>query len=149
MATNKARKIGTDTQALRGSCQCGACRYELTGQPVALYACHCAECRKQSASAFGLSLQIRREDLRLVAGTPASWTRGADSGRRVVCRFCPDCGSRLWHEPEPATGLVTVKAGSLDAALDLSGAIHIWTARALPGIVIPPGAERYPEEPPE
>jgi hypothetical protein len=42
---------------------------------------------------------------------------------------------------------VTVKAGSLDQSVDASDAIHIWTFRALPGIVIPAAAVKFPEEP--
>jgi hypothetical protein len=34
-------------------------RYRITGEPIALYVCHCRECQKQSASAFGLSLEVR------------------------------------------------------------------------------------------
>ena len=51
------------------------------------------------------------------------------------------------HQLIPKT--VTIKAGSLDEAVDFSTAIHIWTSRKLPGLVIPPGAEHYPEEPPD
>jgi hypothetical protein len=133
---------------LTGGCQCGHLRYEIAGEPLALYVCHCRECQRQSASAFGMSLQVRRDDLRLVAGTPASWTRDTDSGRRLTCVFCPVCGSRVWHEPEPAGETATVKAGSLDQPVDMADAIHIWTSRALPGVVIPATAQSYPKEPP-
>ena len=34
---------------LTGGCQCGAVRYAVSSDPVALYICHCRECRKQSA----------------------------------------------------------------------------------------------------
>ncbi len=44
----------------KGGCQCGAIRYESEGQPIALYICHCRECQKQSASAFGISLDVNR-----------------------------------------------------------------------------------------
>lgn len=132
----------------RGGCQCGAVRYQVTGAPLALYACHCRECQKQSGSAFGMSLQVDRNDLTLLAGQPRAWTRPTASGRRLTCWFCPDCGSRLWHEPAPASGWATVKAGSLDEPVDLSGAVHIWTSRALPGVAIPPDAVTWPEEPP-
>ncbi len=131
-----------------GGCQCGAVRYEVSAEPLALYICHCLECRKQSASAFGMSLEIPRSGLRLVAGAPKVWTRDADSGRRVRCVFCPDCGSRLWHEgDDPEAGFLTVKAGSLDDPVDVSEAIHIWTARKMPGLAIPPGARTFPGEP--
>ena len=41
-----------------GGCQCGALRYESAGEPIALYVCHCRECQKQSASAFGISVIV-------------------------------------------------------------------------------------------
>lgn len=132
---------------LTGGCQCGEMRYESAGEPLALYVCHCLECRKQSASAFGMSLEVPRDGLRLTRGTPKFWTRASDSGRRIRCAFCPSCGSRLWHQAEGTPATVTLKAGSLDEAVDFSTAIHIWTSRKLPGLAIPPGATTFPEEP--
>ncbi|MBE0624404.1 MAG: GFA family protein, partial [Burkholderiales bacterium] len=38
-----------------GGCQCGAIRFEVKGNPMRTYACHCTICQKQSGSAFGLS----------------------------------------------------------------------------------------------
>ena len=130
-----------------GGCQCGAVRYECDAQPLALYACHCGECRRQSGSAFGMSLCMPAGTIRVTQGAPNFWTRLADSGRRMRCAFCPDCGSRLWHEALDSDYL-SIKAGSLDQPVDMANAIHIWTSRKLPGTVIPPGAEQYPEEPP-
>ena len=133
---------------LKGGCQCGAVRYEVAGVPLATYVCHCRECRKQSASAFGISVIVRTSDLHLRQGAVASWTRGTDSGGRLKCVFCPECGSRLWHEDEPKGPTVSVKGGSLDEAVDLSKAQHIWVSRKLPGVVIPEGRPQFPEEPP-
>lgn len=130
-----------------GGCQCGAVRYACDAEPLALYVCHCTECRRQSASAFGMSLTMPAGTMRVTKGTPNFWTRHANSGRRVRCAFCPACGSRLWHEALDSDYL-SIKAGSLDEPVDMAQAIHIWTARKLPGTVIPPGAEQYPEEPP-
>ena len=131
-----------------GGCQCGAVRYEVSGEPIALYVCHCRECQKQSASAFGLSLEVARADLRLTRGAPRRWTRMTDSGRRLACLFCPDCGTRLWHQAaDRAAATLTVKAGSLDEPVDLSAAVHIWTTRKLAGVLIPEHASQFPGEP--
>jgi len=43
-----------------GGCQCGHVRYRLNGPPLTLCACHCRDCQKQSASAFGMSLWVRQ-----------------------------------------------------------------------------------------
>ena len=131
---------------LTGGCQCGAVRYQCDAKPIALYVCHCRECQHQSASAFGMSLEMPAGTMRVTKGAPHSWTRPADSGRQVRCFFCPTCGSRLWHE-SVGGGDFSIKAGSLDQPVDFSTAIHIWTSRKLPGEVIPPGAQQFPEEP--
>lgn len=96
-----------------------------------------------------MSLVVARSGFRVAQGTPQIWVRSADSGGRVTCAFCPHCGSRLWHERTGAPETITIKAGSLDQAVDASSAIHIWTSRKLPGVIIPPDAEQYPEEPPD
>lgn len=132
---------------LHGGCQCGAVRYEITGEPRELYVCHCRECQKQSASAFGISLIVPRSGFRLTQGAVKSWSRPADSGRRRRCLFCGECGSRLWHEAEPPAETVSVKGGSLDIPLDLGAAIHIWVSRKLPGVVIPDGLRCFDGEP--
>lgn len=75
------------------------------------------------------------------------WTRDADSGRKVECVFCPECGSRIWHQSSVFSETLTVKGGSLDEAVDLSEAVHIWTSRRVPGVVIPEGAKQFDEEP--
>ena len=138
----------TEQVSWTGGCQCGAVRYEISSPPVELYVCHCRECRKQSSSAFGISAIFRRQDLRLTRGAVRNWTRGADSGRRVKCNFCPDCGARIWHEDADALEpTVSVKGGSLDQPVDLTRATHIWVSRKLPGVVIPEGAPQFAEEP--
>ena len=132
---------------LTGGCQCGAVRYEIAGRPGAVYVCHCRECRRQSASAFGISVEVRRAALRVTRGAPKSWSRPTDSGRTLHCLFCPDCGARLWHQAAGELETITVKGGSLDEPPGLGAAIHIWTSRKLPGVVIPDGAPQYAEEP--
>jgi hypothetical protein len=130
-----------------GGCQCGAVRYEVSGDPLALYVCHCRECQKQSASAFGVSLIVRRVDFRLTRGAVKAWSRATDSGRTVRCLFCADCGTRLWHEYHCESETIGIKAGSRDKPTDIRPAIHIWTSRKLPGVVVPDGAAQFPKEP--
>ncbi len=130
-----------------GGCQCGSVRYEISGEPVTLYVCHCRECRKQSASAFGISLIVRRDGFRVTQGAPKTWSRSTDSGGMLNCLFCPDCGSRLWHEDASPAETISVKGGSLDRPVDLRSVPHIWTKRKLPGVIIPDSAVQFHEEP--
>ena len=130
-----------------GGCQCGGVRYESEGEALELYICHCRECRKQSASAFGISLLVPRVGFRVTRGEPRLWSRATDSGGRIDCAFCPTCGSRLWHRRGRTPDTLSLKAGSLDEPVDLGAAVHIWTTRRLPGVAIPEGARQFPEEP--
>ena len=44
-----------------GGCLCGEIRYRLSAEPLVLYACHCTDCQRQSATAFNLSMPVARE----------------------------------------------------------------------------------------
>jgi hypothetical protein len=130
-----------------GGCQCGKVRYIAARKPLALFVCHCIECRKQSSSAFGVSFVIRRDAFKVVQGHPAFYARQTASGHTLECAFCPSCGSRLWHQSSGYPETLNVKGGSLDEPVDLTNAVHIWTASKLPGVIIPDNALCYPKEP--
>ncbi len=132
---------------LTGGCQCGAVRYEIDGPPAGLFVCHCLEWKKQSASAFGVSVPFQRDHFRMTKGAVNYWERKAASGNTVVCAFCGTCGSRVWHEPANAPTMLRVRGGSLDQPPDLTAAVHIWTSRKLAGVSIPEGARQFPAEP--
>ena len=136
------------TLPLKGGCQCGAIRYEIVAPPARVYVCHCLECRKQSASAFGISVWVRRTDFTLLSGRQRFWSRPTDSGRVLDCAFCAECGSRLWHEYAGGDSkFLTIKGGSLDDPVDLSVASHVWVKRKLPGVIIPDGVPQFSEQP--
>jgi hypothetical protein len=132
---------------LTGGCQCGKVRYEISGPLRRLFICHCRECQKQSASAFAISAMFSSAGMRHLTGEVRQWSRRTESGWTLVSSFCPACGSRLWDGDKDHEEEVCVKGGSLDAPLDLNEAIHIWTCRKLPGVVIPDAARQYATEP--
>ena len=129
-----------------GGCQCGAVRYQVAAEPLQVYVCHCRECRRQSASAFGISVIVPSEAFRVTQGPVHTWSRMTASGGELVCSFCEVCGTRICHADarEPT---VSVKGGSLDEPPDLTNAAHIWTSRTLKGVVIPDHVRRSLEEP--
>ena len=133
---------------LQGGCQCGGVRYECGSAPLAVFVCHCTECRRQSSSAFGISVQVPQAAFRVTQGAPKLWSRPTETGHVLDCRFCPDCGARLWHQRRGALDTLNIKGGSLDAPIDLTGATHIWTRSRLPGVAIPEDARQFAKEPP-
>ncbi len=130
-----------------GGCQCGALRYRLEGEPVALVACHCTECQRQSGSAFGMSLIVPKDAFQLLCGEPKRFARTADSGRSVECAFCPACGTRIHHEPTYRKDTLNIKPGTLDDTSWLSPALHVWTKSKQPWVPIPEGMRSLEGQP--
>ena len=127
-----------------GGCQCGSVRYELWDDPEAVHVCHCTECRKQSASAFGISVIVRAAAFRLISGSPRQWTRLTDKGHALECWFCPECGVRLYHVSSGFPDFRSVRGGTLDVPPDLSQAAHVYTDHMLDGVTVPEGALSFP-----
>jgi hypothetical protein len=118
----------TSETSPEGGCQCGAVRYRLTGTPQWLTICHCNECKRQSGSAFGMSLRMRACDVELISGELREWSRAADSGVKVSGFFCPTCGTRMWHEPV-GSGFLHIKPGTLDAPSRFEPKYEAWIER--------------------
>lgn len=129
-----------------GGCQCGAVRYRITAEKLVCYACHCSECQKQSASAFGLSVPVLQSSLEL-EGATASWRRPTDSGSHTNCHFCPQCGTRLYHVGENRPGMVTIKGGSLDRARELEPVAHIWVRSKQVWVALPADVPHWQTQP--
>lgn len=125
---------------IRGKCQCGQVTFSISKEPLTFYACHCTECQSQSSSAFGLSLWVAKTAFS-VSGNTHIWTRKTDSGGQLHCHFCPDCGTRLWHESskkDPDHGaILSIKGGAIDALRKVAPIGHIWTGSKHAATLIP------------
>jgi hypothetical protein len=132
---------------MRGGCQCGAVRYEVSEEPLTLGMCFCRDCQQQSGSAFGMSLVVPKRGFRLVQGETASFTRPAESGNTTDCHFCPRCGTRLYHLPGSLPGNVNVKPGSLDDASGLEPRLAVWTIRKPAWLTLPAGIAQFERNP--
>ncbi|MDH3660875.1 MAG: GFA family protein [Alphaproteobacteria bacterium] len=132
--------------SIDGGCQCGAVRYAVSVEKITGYACHCLECQKQSASAFGLSVPVPARHFR-VDGAMKVYRRPTDSGAETDCWFCETCGTRLYHQGADETDYVTIKGGSLDRPALLNPIAHIWVKRKQPWVLLPPDVPAHPTQP--
>lgn len=131
------------TEERSGGCQCGYLRYEVTKRPVGLAVCHCTECQRQSGSAFGLSLGIPEGAFRLTSVTLKTFAVVCDSGRRKTCAFCPECGTRIYHQ---TVNGMSLKAGTLDDTSWLRPDAHYWTMRKHPWVTIAEGVRKFSDD---
>ena len=115
------------TETRNGGCQCGQIRYEVSGEPIVLYRCHCTECQRQSGSAFGMSMWIKEGEFKITSGSLEKTTRTADSGGKIEAYFCRSCGVRIYTK---ALGMnaehIVLKPGTLDLTDDLKPSADIW-----------------------
>jgi hypothetical protein len=128
-----------------GGCQCGAVRYVLTTEPIRLVVCHCKECQRQSASAFGMSMPVKTDSL-TVSGVTKQFTRIADSGNEVTGVFCPECGVRIYHDLKSVPDVRSLKPGTLDDTSWLRPEHFIWMKSAQSWFSVPEGAKALKQQ---
>lgn len=131
---------------LTGGCQCGAVRHAVAAVPSRVHVCHCTDCRAQSSSAFGISALVPPAGLHLTRDAPWVRSHPTPSSKVLACAFFPDRGRRVWHVNEPDGPEMSIKGGSLDDPVDLTGASCIWTRSKLRGVVSPPGVKQFPKD---
>jgi hypothetical protein len=131
-----------------GGCLCGAVRYEITGPPVTVYACHCTECQRHSGSAFAMAAVIPKEHFRITIGSPKMFARQTSPTKTMECCFCSKCGTRLYHVPGGASyPNRNIKPGTLDDPSWLMPTTHFWTRSAQHWVDIPDDATQYETQP--
>ena len=122
---------------VEGGCQCGAVRYQITDEPVVVYACHCTTCQTQSGSAFGMAARVRGEHFQLTQGELSSFERPGSIGHTFTNSFCGQCGTRIHHVSSRFPDLISLKPGTLDETGWVRPEFHVYTRSAQPWITIP------------
>jgi hypothetical protein len=127
---------------IRGSCLCGAVRFEIDGKTTDIGMCHCSKCRKVSGVASNANLMASREVFK--------WTAGQDA----VTRFemadgwgpwrCSVCGSPV-PKLHPGGGAYWVPTGLLDSDPGVGIAGHIYVGSKAPWDEIAGDTPRYRE----
>ena len=118
---------------LKGSCLCGAVKYEVTGEPKRFYHCHCSRCRKATGTGHASNLFLQPGALKWLSGEQEIRAFKVPEAKRFTNTFCATCGSRLPRQPKD-TDMVMIPAGSLDdeapikpQARIFSGSRAIWS----------------------
>ena len=119
------------TDTIYGSCLCGEVEYEVTGEPVRFYHCHCSRCRKFSGTGHA-------SNLLMTPATGITWKKGEANLRRYKVPeaerfynlFCVHCGSPM-PRVVPELNAVIIPAGTLDCdpPMQPNGRIF-WGSRA-------------------
>jgi hypothetical protein len=107
----------------KGSCLCGAVRFEVEGELAEPDACHCSQCRRWSGH-FWASTNVPREAFTLHGEDKVAWYRSSERIRRG---FCASCGSVLFWGP-PDWDKIAIAMGAFDLPTGTRLEKHIFVA---------------------
>lgn len=85
-----------------------------------------------------------------VSGETKIWSRHTDSGNTTNCHFCPECGTRLYHQGTHRRAeevIISLKGGTLEHIGLLEPVGHIWLKSAQAGFRCDPGTLQYHHQP--
>jgi hypothetical protein len=111
--------------AIKGGCLCGAVSYEVTGEPMFVGHCACANCQKMTGTGHN-SIAAYPDPQFSLHGQVKDYVGLGDSGMATTQSFCPTCGSRLYSRASMMPGVTMVTLGTLDPAADLTPSMMIY-----------------------
>ena len=99
---------------IEGGCNCGAVRYTIDGPVLAVAACHCTRCRRQSGSIYSVNLLVAPAAMTITGALKTYEDTDTSSGLPVQREFCGSCGSPIRSIIGANPDMVAIKAGTLD-----------------------------------
>ncbi|AHX15160.1 aldehyde-activating protein [Dyella jiangningensis] len=128
------------------ACTCGQLRIEVDGGPRGVGICHCLACQQRTGSVFA-ALASFTAPFR-VTGTATEYVRTGDQGARFRFRFCPICGTTLFHTEEGEAESVSVAVGAFADPAFPAPTVSVYDCRRHPWVTLPPGTTAFDKDPP-
>lgn len=110
-----------------GSCICGQVSYQIEGEALGFYHCHCGRCRKANGTGHATNIRIDAQHINWLSGENLVKRYKVPGAIRFRTEFCGDCGSPLPRYFEESN-FVVLPAGSLDSEAPLMPSARIFYA---------------------
>ena len=128
------------------SCCCGQLRIEVHGDSLGGGVCHCLACQQRTGSVFATLAAFAAPYE--VTGKVTEFVRTGDAGGRARFRFCPTCGSNVFHTNDGDEAVVLVAVGAFaDPSFPPPGD-SVYECRKHAWIQLPPAIVAYDKDPP-
>lgn len=128
------------------SCCCGQLRIEVQGEPLGIGVCHCLACQRRTGSVFAALAGFAPPYK--VFGAATEYLRVGDQGSKFRFRFCPVCGSTVFHTEEGAeTSFVAVAVGAFADPSFPPPQDSVYDCRRHPWVQLPLGIAIYDKDP--
>jgi hypothetical protein len=98
---------------LKGSCLCGAVRFELSEPPLSAGYCHCTRCQKRTGGGSSAQARVNGDAFTLLAGEElVTWWRHPEGG--FAKAFCGECGAHLFSRNPDDHSQMAVRMSAFD-----------------------------------
>jgi hypothetical protein len=98
---------------LSGSCLCGSVAYEISGESLHFFHCHCQRCRKATGTGHASNVLMRPTSVEWTAGEQLLTSYKVPEAKVFATSFCSVCGS-LMPRVAPDNSIAVIPAGTLD-----------------------------------
>lgn len=129
-----------------GRCLCGACSYEIDGDPIVVAHCHCLDCQKLSGAGHTTGAMFPEASVTL-HGKPAAFSLTSESGNTVTRLFCGSCGAPLFGKNTGMPGFITVSVGTIDAPDRLTPQVAVFTRSRRPWDIVDADVASFEAQP--
>jgi len=127
------------------SCSCGQLRIHVQGEPRGIGLCHCLACQQRTGSVFAALASFAAPFT--VSGTATEYIRTGDQGARFRFRFCPICGTTVFHSEEGYDDSVSVAVGAFADPAFPAPRVSVYDCRRHPWVQLPPGTTAFDKDP--
>lgn len=127
------------------TCSCGQLRIYVEGDPRGVGLCSCLACQQRTGSVFAALARFSAPFK--VEGTATEYVRSGDAGARFVFRFCPICGTTVFHSEYGDTESVSVAVGAFADPAFPAPRVSIYDSRRHPWVQLPPGTRTFDKDP--
>lgn len=127
------------------SCYCGQLRIEVQGQTLGTGVCHCLACQQRTGSVFA-ALAAYAAPWK-IEGVATEFMRTGDQGATFRFRFCPVCGSQVFHTEEGNDAFVMVAVGAFADPNFPPPQDSVYECRRHAWVQLPEGIAHYDRDP--
>jgi len=127
------------------SCSCGQLRIEVQGEPRGVGICNCLACQQRTGSVFAALASFSAPFE--VFGTATEYVRVGDQGAKFRFRFCPICGTTVFHTEEGHDGSVGVAVGAFADPSFPAPRVSVYDSRRHSWVQLPPETTKFDKDP--
>jgi len=120
-------------------------RIQVEGDPRGVGLCHCLACQRRTGSVFAALASFAAPFE--VFGDATEYVRVGDHGARFRFRFCPVCGTTVFHTEEGRDDGASVAVGAFADPGFPAPEVSVYDSRRHSWVRLPPGMIAFETDP--